>query len=287
MPAQLSSAEENEFPVWNKDDIGSSLDAVYQWTTRKANEKIDWYERKKKPRRLWSQTLRATSIIFAAVGALCPLIDATKILESGANTAASPQNPLVLAQWGYVFLAVAASVAGFDYYFGHSSGWMRFIITQISIERALREFQYDWAILSVQQEKLPTNASIFLQRAKDFTLQIESIVKQETDAWVAEFQTNITQLEKVLKTEIEARKPGSIKVAIKNCADYERIEIFLNDSLVKELQGVSEGIINAVAPGRYEIAVIGRKAGKETRASKVVEVQPGAMTSADFTLSGT
>ncbi len=230
-----------------------------------------------------SQGLRAFSIIFAAFGALCPLIDATGIL--GGQQPGDVQNRLILAQWGYVFLAVAASLAGFDYYFGHSSGWMRFIVTQISIERSLKEFQYDWVILKVQQENNPSNTPMFLQRAKDFTLQIENIIKQETDAWVAEFQTNISQLEKVLKTEVEARKPGSIKVSVKNCADFEKVEIRLNDNPVKELKGVSEGIINTVAPGSYEVSVIGKKAGKETKANKVIEVQAGTMASAEFTLS--
>ncbi|MDQ3130704.1 MAG: SLATT domain-containing protein [Acidobacteriota bacterium] len=267
--------EISKFPEWEKDKPEESLDAIYDWAVCAATNNVEWYERKKKPRRLWSQSLRALSIIFAAAGALCPLIDATGVTGG----------ELILARWGYVFLAVAASVAGFDYYFGHSSGWMRFIVTQISIERALKEFQYDWVILKVQQENNPSSTPIFLQRAKDFTLQIENIIKQETDAWVTEFQTNITQLEKVLKTETEARKPGSIKVSIKNCSDFERVQIRLNDNPVKELNGVSEGIINTVAPGHYEVTVIGKKDGKEHKASKVIEVQAGTLVRAEFTLS--
>ncbi|CAN5822918.1 hypothetical protein BH20ACI4_BH20ACI4_03490 [soil metagenome] len=282
MSKQLNPAE-NKFPVWNKQNTDESLTQIYDWAVRVANDNITWYERKKKPRRLWSQSLRALSIIFAAAGALCPLLDATGIF--GGQSPNDVQNRLILAHWGYVFLAVAASVAGFDYYFGHSSGWMRFIVTQISIERALKEFQYDWVILKVQQENNPSNTPIFLQRAKDFTLQIENLIKQETDTWVAEFQTNISQLEKVLKTETEARKTGSIKVTIKNCADFEKVEIRLNDNPVKELEGVNETVINTVAPGRYEVSVIGKKAGKETKANKVIEVQAGAMASAEFTLS--
>lgn len=274
MTEQLALSNKNEFPVWNKEKISDSLDGVYQWAISAADDNVAWYDRKKRPRRLWSLSLRSISIIFAAAGALCPLIDATGI-----------GGGLELAKWGYVLLAVAASVTGFDYYFGHSSAWMRFVITQFSIERALKEFQYDWTLLKVQQETAPANTPIFLQRAKDFTLQIENIVKQETETWIAEFQTNITQLEKVLKTETEARKPGSIKVSIKNCADYEKVEILLNDNPVKELLGVSEGIINTVAPGRYELTIIGTKDGKESRVSRVVEVQAGAMASAEFTLT--
>ncbi|MCD9186225.1 MAG: SLATT domain-containing protein [Pyrinomonadaceae bacterium] len=271
----------NNFPPWNKDKPEESLDLIYDWAVKTTLENIDWYDRKKKPRRLWSQGLRALSIIFAAVGALCPLIDATGIVK----TPGDPENNLILAQWGYVFLAVAASVAGFDYYFGHSSGWMRFIVTQISLERSLKEFQYDWVILKTQEGGNSSNTQMFLQRAKDFTLQVENIIKQETDVWVREFQSNITQLEKVLKTEIEARKTGSIKVTIKNCADFEKVEIRLNDNFVKEFVGVSEGVINTVAPGSYELTAIGTKEGNETKDSRVIEVQAGTMAFAEFTLS--
>lgn len=276
MSKQLTSAE-NTFPVWNKGNPDESLTQIYDWTILNASENIAWYERKKKPRRVWSQGLRALSIILAAVGALCPLIDSTGIFGEG-------QNRLILAQWGYVFLAAAASLAGFDYYFGHSSGWMRLIVTQLSMERALKEFQYDWILLKVQQENNPSNTPILLQRAKDFTLQIENITKQETDAWVTEFQTNISQLEKVLKTETEARRPGSIKVSVTNCAEFEKVEILLNGNPIKELEGVSEAVINTVAPGQYEVAIIGKKDGKESKANKVVEVQAGQMASAEFVL---
>lgn len=274
-------SEKSNFPEWDKDKPEESLDLIYQWAVGYADGQIAWYEKGKKPKRTWSKALRSSSIIFAAVGALCPLIDATDIF---ANLKIG-ENPFILGQWGYFFLAVAAAIAGFDFYFGHSSAWMRFIVTQISLERALKEFQYDWVILKVQQENSPANTPIFLQRAKDFTLQIENLIKQETDAWVAEFQTNISQLEKVLKTETEARKPGSIRVVVKNCTDFDKISIRLNDNPVKELDGVSEGIINTVSPGRYEIAVIGKKGEKESKANKVIEVQAGAMTSAEFDLT--
>ena len=270
----------NGFPVWNKEKPEESLETIYNWAVKSASDYSQWYDRKKKPFKIWSKSLRFFAIVFAAVGALCPLIDATGVFSNPADL----QNRLILAQWGYVFLAVAASIAGFDYYFGHSSGWMRFIVTQVSIERALKEFQYDWVLLKIQQENNPGNTPIFLQRAKDFTLQIETIVKEETDTWVAEFQTNISQLEKVLKTEIEARKPGSIRVVVKNCTDFERVAIRLNDRPVKDLVGVTEGVINTVSPGRYEVAVTGMKNGKESKANKVIEVQAGEMALAEFTL---
>ena len=268
--------ETNSFPTWEHEKPPESLHKIYLWTIQNAESQIEWYEKKKNPLKLASKLIRFLSILLAGIGALCPLIDATKVFGN-----------LILSQWGYVFLALAAGIAGFDYYFGYSSGWMRKIVTQISLERVLKEFQYDWAILQANAVKSSSdfNPLAFLNLAKDFTSRIENLVKDETDAWVAEFQTNITQLEKVLKTETEVRKQGSIKISVKNAAEFEKVDVFLNDNFVKQLEGVSEGIINNIASGRYEIMIIGKRDGKETKASRVVEVQAGVMTAVEFTLN--
>ncbi len=269
--------EANSFPDWKHETPPESLRQIYLWTIQNAESQIEWYEKKKNPLKFGSKLIRFLSILLGGIGALCPLIDATKVFD-----------PTVLSQWGYVFLALAAGVAGFDYYFGYSSGWMRKIVTQISLERVLKEFQYDWAILQSNAANNPpdSNPLAFLNLAKTFTSRVENLVKDETDAWVAEFQTNIKQLEKVLKTETDARKQGSIKISVKNAPDFEKVEIYLNDNLVKQLDGVSEGIINNITCGRYEIMVVGKKDGKETKANKVIEVQAGAMASAEFALIG-
>ena len=268
--------ETNSFPDWEHENQPESLRQIYLWTIQNAESQIGWYEKKKNPLKFASKLIRFFSILFAGIGALCPLIDATKVFGN-----------LILSQWGYVFLALAAGIAGFDYYFGYSSGWMRKIVTQISLERVLKEFQYDWAILQANAVKPSPdfNPLAFLNLAKDFTSRVENLVKDETDDWVAEFQTNITHLEKVLKTETEVRKQGSIKISVKNAAEFEKVDIFLNHNLVKQLDGVSEGIINHLASGRYEIMVIGKKDGKETKVNKVVELQTGVMASAEFNLT--
>jgi hypothetical protein len=262
--------ETNSFPNWNHDKAKESLDKVYEWTIQ-----IAWYEKKKKPNRILSQLIRFLSVLLAGIGALCPLIDATKIYEA-----------FNFSQWGYVFLALAAGIAGFDYYFGCSSGWMRKIVTQVSLERVLKEFRYDWAILEATSfgNGERDNSVAFLKLSKEFTTRTENLVKQETDAWVAEFRTNISNLEKVLKTEIDARKQGSIRVVVKNSSDFENVDIFLNDIFVKQLKGVSEGVINDVGSGQHEVMVIGERAGKTSKETKVIEVRAGVLTSAEFNI---
>jgi hypothetical protein len=276
-----------QLPKWEATQQEESLHAVYQWAIQNAESQIRWYADHKRSKRLGSQVIRAGAIFFAALGALCPLLDATGFLQATSQgQAASGGN--TFAQWGYVLFAIAAAIVGFDRYFGLSTGWMRYIVTQMALEKALKEFQHDWLIMRAQAKEQKAakamNALTQLQKVRDFTSQVESLVKQETDAWVLEFQNNISQLEKVLKTEAEARKPGSIKVNVGNASDFDRVFIRLNDSPRKELVGVTEGLIEAVPPGQYEVTVIGKKGAKESKISRVVEVQPNVVASVDVSL---
>jgi hypothetical protein len=275
-------AEPQDFPVWDATQPVQTLMLMYQWAVDRAQERIQWYEDKGEPRKFLSQVLRIVAISLTAAGALCPLLDATGVFLSKQSGVDS----IVLGKWGYVFIAVAAGIIGFDRYFGLSTGWMRFIVTQLSLERSLQEFHYDWAMLLAQQQETSQklNSTVLLQRLKDFSLQVESLVKQETDAWVMEFQSNVAELETVLKTEAKTRKPGSIKVSVTNAKDFEKVTIRLNDSNIRELAGVSEGLIETVPPGRYEVTAVAKKNDKEYKDSKVVEVQPEAMTSVEITL---
>jgi hypothetical protein len=271
---------DDDFPKWDNSDPEASLDRVYQWAVAKTQAHIDWYDKNRRPTRRWSRVLRFSAIALATAGALCPLLDA-------AGLPAAIGGGVALGQWGYVLLALAAGVFAFDKYFGMSTGWMRFIVTQMSIERALREFQCDWAIMHAkqgEQEPREINVPAMLQRIRDFVAQVEGLMKQETDAWVVEFQSNITELNKLLKAKVEKKRLGGIKVRITNAAEFPKVALFLDDIRARELVGVSEGLIDRLPPRRYEVKATGEKGGREYNESMVVEVQPDSMASAELTL---
>lgn len=265
-----------EFPKWDRNKPDESLEEAYGWAVESARAQIAWYVQKRQPKKRGSQWFRGSSIALAAIGGLFPLIDA-----------AIPDSQLMLGQWGYVAIALAAALVLYDRFFGLSSGWMRYMVTELSLQRTLREFQYDWDILIAQQaqQRPPQDNTVaLLQRLKDFSLQVETLVKQETDAWVTEFQTNLSELETMLKTEMEARTPGSVKLTVTNARDFERVEISLDGVRVKELVGITEGVLYSVPRGPREITAVGHKAGNQRKDSRVIEVEPNTMTSTELTL---
>jgi hypothetical protein len=85
----------------------------------------------------------------------------------------------------------------------------------------------------------------------------------------------------------EARTPGSVKLTVTNARDFERVAILLDGVSVKELVGVTDGVLDSVPRGPREIIAVGQKAGSpDRRDSKVVEVEPNTMTSTELTLPG-
>ncbi|HHP7236018.1 MAG TPA: SLATT domain-containing protein [Desulfobacterales bacterium] len=270
-----------EFPIWDSSKSDESLLQMYRWAVYQARERIEWYKNRSKSKKNLAQILRITAVTFAAAGILCPLIDATGIFFNDQAGAGS----FAIGKWGYVLIALAAAIVGFDKYFGLSTSWMRYTVTQLSLERLLQIFHYECASLLLQQQESKTKSyGPLLQRVKEFSLQVENLVKQETDAWILEFQSNLAELGKVLKTESDKSYLGNIKVTITNAKDFDRVSIRLNDSSVKELIQVTEGLIEAVPPGRYELMVVGIKDSNESVELKVIEVKPNLLALVKLTL---
>jgi SMODS and SLOG-associating 2TM effector domain 2 len=264
------------FPKWDKNEPNESLEEAYEWAIEHARSQIAWYQESRRPKKLGSQWFRGLAIALAAIGGLFPLVDA-----------ATQGSEMALGQWGYVVIALAAALVLYDRFFGLSSGWMRYMLTELSLQRTLREFQYDWNILVAQQTSPQNDPLPLLRRLKDFSLQVETLIKQETDAWVTEFRTNLSELETMLKTEMEARTPGSIKVTVTNARDFDRVGISLDGVKVKELVGDTEGVLDSVPRGPREVTAVGQKAGSPDRKdTKVVEAEPNTVVSTELTLPG-
>jgi hypothetical protein len=189
------NSQENTNPT---QDLWAILNQEYQQAIAEAQQYLQWYEKYRKGRRNASRLLRGLAIAAVAVGTLCPLIDAAW---------KSPK--YALGQWGYVAFALAAAFVGADKFFGVSSSWMRFMLASLDLERARKEFQLNWTMLTAELQGRPLATEQFqtcLKAVQTFTLRVQDIVKQETQLWIAEFQQSAAELEKWAKTGLEKQK---------------------------------------------------------------------------------
>ncbi len=194
--------KEHGFPVWDEHDRHAFLMRLYEWTIENAQKQIDWYDRKRKPKRILSQWLLGIAVLLGGIGILCPLIDAAcKNCELTFFDCS-----VSFLHLGYIVIALAGIIILFDRTYGISTGWMRFMKTQMTLEQSLKEFCLDWAkavSVKVPEGKMDEHQQELLSSLRDFTHKVEALVISETNAWILEFRRNLFEIDKML----EKRKP--------------------------------------------------------------------------------
>ena len=198
-----------EFPDWDSQDARKSLQILFVATVKQGESAIAWYRDNIRMKRFGSQILRSAAIVLASIGALLPLVVAAASRFDQSNT----WKNWVDAQWGYIAFATAAACVAADKFYGFSSGWIRYMKTQMALEGALTDLRYDWiALLSKVATQQPTGDQIqgMLQKMKDFVVLVRTQVQQETDAWVLEFQANLADLTNTVKAQRDAQKFGEL-----------------------------------------------------------------------------
>jgi hypothetical protein len=188
---------------WKDADVENSLIELRQYVETAAQKQIDWYYAKMKRKAKMSSTLRFAAILLFVLGGLVPIIKAT-LPDSTIKGI-----PFDFGQAGYLLIGVAAGCVGLDRFFGYSTGWIRYTTTAMAIEKSLEEYRLEWVLnMSKVGGNLPAGPQLeqLIQTCATFSLAIKSQVEQETKAWVTEFQSNLTQLEKDLQTKVDEVK---------------------------------------------------------------------------------
>lgn len=282
--SQPGAAKQNaSWLAWDASNPADSLASLYAATLEKARQQIGWYKVKVRPKRVGSWFCRLAAIVLLGLAALIPLLKAA--LSSANIVPAGRMN--IAFELGYVFAAVAAGVIAFDKYFGLSTGWIRYIQTQLALEGALDELQYDWvALLAKIQGQNPATdqCQSMIQRLRSFIVLVNSKTQQETEEWVMEFQANLADLEKAAKARAQEQKPGRVEVTVTNVQSFEPgVTASLDGMEARALEGTSS-IFGSVTPGPHIVLVKGKKGDKTLQASEIIRVQPDSAASVSLTL---
>jgi hypothetical protein len=259
-----------------ENEDGTDLEALYRAAERQALAAIDWYHANKKLKSLLSRWLRFLAILLTTLGGLVPILEKHVTIPF-------LDNPT----YGYLYLPLAAACVGLDRFFGLSSGWMRYLTTSMALQKALVEFQMDWTLIwSEVAGGTPTaeQRKALIERVKAFRLLVAGQVEQETQAWVSEFQTNLSQLEKNAREQMAAQQPGGIDLRVANAAKVlDGLEVSLDGRAVTRMRG-DRTHIGQVAPGFHAVVVRGRVGERDVETSAVVNVSAGAMAGVSLTL---
>jgi hypothetical protein len=268
-----TSASSAPFPEWAPDKPFESLKAIFAATLKEGESALNWYRDNIRGKRLSSRLIRLFAIFLASVGALVPLIVAAARTHDRSQDIFDPQ-------WGYFSFATAAVLLAVDKFYGFSTGWVRYLKTQLVLERALSDLRYDWIVqIAKIENQTPTleQTQVILQKLKDYVDFVHTQVHQETEAWILEFQAGLSDLMASVKAQSDATRPGSIQVTVSNANHFESISVLLDQTTEQVVQG-SQCLFQSVAPGVHAVLLRGKKDSKVHVASDVVRVGSGAIT---------
>lgn len=141
---------------------------------------IEWYDRNVQTHRCLAKWLRRVGIGCLGAASLWPAILSVNLFELILEDTSN------IDRLGYLVAALGAVALAADKFSGVSTGWIRFIRTQIRLRKELDKFQTDWAlILARSAESGDTNAhrTERLNILKSATDQLWTIVMDETAKW--------------------------------------------------------------------------------------------------------
>lgn len=160
---------------WENGQEIASLKELFEAVDSLAHAEVLYYFSLRRRRSNWSGVLRFFGWVLGTTGVVLPLL-ATAI----------PQSSAALIPWGYVALAVAASLFAADGLFGASAGHIRFVTTQLSIERLMTINRLEWSNFASQANLTPITPD-FLNKGFDlvrkYAADLYLSTLSETNAW--------------------------------------------------------------------------------------------------------
>lgn len=265
---------------WHPDKAAESLDSVCAQAIAEAEDAIEWYLRKKRPKQRGARWLRIAAILMTALAGLIPIW--IQMYPGPGGVAPFPP------AWASVAAALAALLIAFDQFLGHSAGWMRFLLTEMRIRRALQIFQYD-----VEAEKAtwraepPKDEQIqrMLARTKAFAVEVNGIVESETSAWTEEFKSTLKQLDEAAKVKAEVGALGGVNIVVVNGAECRQGWDASIDGAASVKHTGTSAAVAGLTTGMHTVTVVGTISDASRRAEKLVLVTGGAIATVELTLA--
>jgi len=309
-PGSQTIKKTPDIPIWElqllpwgtAEESRQSLDTLYRRVIEKAEDSIRWYLKKARVKRIGARITRLGAITMVTLTGLLPLL--SQLTKDGLGS-------LIIAPgWASITVVLAAALIGLDKFFGCSSGWVRFISAGLKLQKILNDFQIDWLIgmagWKLKEAPAPDEIQSMLGRAKVLLNQVDDIVIDETNTWIAEFMSALKMMEETAKTQAdavatqaeaakaqaeaaiakaEANKPCGLNIAVPNGGDSKQgWFLSIDNGQETKWTGTSAAAGN-LAPGIHTVKVHGKIAGVTKQATKAVMVVSNSVEGVELSLA--
>jgi conflict system pore-forming effector with SLATT domain len=264
---------------WEPEKVADSLQRVLAYAVGQAEEAISWYQREKPPKWQAARWLRVAAILSAAIAGTIPIL---------AQIYTTNGVPDFAPAWASVMLALAGTLVLLDRFFGFSTAWMRFVITEMRIRKALDDFQFDWELeRAAWKSGRPNDEQLqrMLGRAKTFVAELNTLVESETALWVEEFQSTLKVVDEAVKAKAEAAALGGVNVTVTNGEQCDHgWQLSIDDGPERTYTGKSAAVAGLTAT-THAISVRGTIGGNLKRSEALVTIAAGGAPKVELTLS--
>jgi conflict system pore-forming effector with SLATT domain len=247
----------------------TSLGEIYKYAIGFSNGSVDWYQNRRRPKRVAGFLLRVTALVATVIAGLVPL---------SADLGFNPIAPQVST----VLLALAGLLVSVDGLGGFTSGWVRYMLAQQKIERARDAFLLEWNMLKLA----PAGREAMLEKAKNYLLCIGKIVDDETREWATEFQNALKELERARRDEADTARTGALEVTVKNAPQAQSWTLEIDGNPRGTTSGKTQAVSD-VPVGLRKIRVSGKatQGDRPLSAEKVVKIEGGSTAACELELN--
>ncbi len=289
MGQNQQTPKDNFDDLWKPDNNLQSLSTNYNHTLAFIQTELAFYKKEREYSRLGSKIIKLLTLIIIVVATSLPLFNSLSGLDD--------KEKLTRATWGYVLLSIAGSLFLCDKYLGFTSKWIRLKSAELNFSIARSNFIQDWIIFLATVNGQFTK-ELYIEGQKkisDFREKIDEIKKNEAQDWLKDYQQTMTDLSgKIDKMNqqaatdqqalIDQQKTSALIIKITNTQKFDLVKIKLDNEKVREVEKISEVLIENLAPKRYSLNVIGISAEKEHSFDKIIEISSKAALTESVTI---
>lgn len=267
---------------WDNKNALTSLDALYEFAYKEAENAEAWYWKKTGQKKRWAMILRVVAILSVTLAGIIPIL--TPIFKDAAG------DPLINPVWSSVAVGIGTAAIGLDKYFGFSSGWIRYVTSALNVKGWLIEFKYDWELnraMFLANDNSYDNAELqaLIMKSSAFASKISGAVQEETKQWAQEFQSSLGTLDEALKQQASVNQPSGVMINLENGDSCKQgWEVKVNGRSLGKHFGKT-GAVMDLYPGLYQILIIGKTTKKELHAETAVKVEAGQIATVTLKLT--
>lgn len=264
---------------WKTADFEICLEDLYIYVIDQTERARQWYFLKRRSKRIGGFALRGGAIIFTALAGIIPILG--QIFEKD-------DVPQINPVWATVAIGIAALFVVLDRLGGFTSGWIRYVLSGQELGHLMETFRFNWEkskLCQTDQALTTEQAQELLSQCKTFLLEINTVVREETELWAAEFQSALKEVEKAAKVTAKLKEFGAIDVQVTNGDECENgWTLKVGESPERSYKGKRASVTNII-PKIYAVRVLGEIAGKAVMAERAVAVTSGQISEVKLTLS--